>query len=336
MRSKWWAGRNSLALAALAVVAVVVLASFQVSRWRAGPPPAPAEPLVSEKAALPAPHSTGRTQSPAESPPPPARGATAAEAAHDAAPAPSSGEVEGPPAAASSPAMAGEQSPPAVSSRSDDKERLQGDADPIGSTTPPLAVVRREAPGVARSTGAGTVVGQAVAAGSEEVAEAPASAERSRASGRSPGTGGIDPGRSQAPRPRVRLVPERRDLQVGERLVLRIEMVGGNDVGSVPFHLRFNPAVLEFLGGFEGSFLGSDGRATAFFAAPTSRGDEVVVGLSRLGAGEGIAGGGVLCELEFQVVGSGDAGLAFSREKVRDAHNRIVASAFDAGQVLVP
>ena len=119
-------------------------------------------------------------------------------------------------------------------------------------------------------------------------------------------------------------------------MTLRIELVDGTEVGSVPFHLRFNPAVLEFLGGSEGSFLGSDGRATVFFAAPTSQGDEVVVGLSRLGAGDGIAGGGVLCELEFQVVGSGDAGLAFSREKVRDAHNRIVASVFDAGQVVFP
>lgn len=334
MSSKWWAGRNGLALGALAVVAVVVAGS-QVSRWRAGPPPSPAEPPVSGKqqdAAAPLPRSTGLT---AESPPSPAQVATAAEVA-PAALAPSPGEAEGPPAAASSPAMAVEESLPAVSSRSDDKERAQGNADAIGSPTPPLAVVRREAPAVARPTGAGTVVGQAVAAGSEEVAEAPASAERSRGSGRRSGAGGIDPGRSQAPRPRVRLVPQRRDLQVGERLVLRIEMVGGNDVGSVPFHLRFNPAVLEFLGGVEGSFLGSDGRATAFFAAPTSRGDEVVVGLSRLGAGGGIAGGGVLCELEFQVVGSGDAGLAFSREKVRDAHNRIVASAFDAGQVVVP
>lgn len=236
--------------------------------------------------------------------------------------------------------MAVAEPPPAVSSRSDDKEHPQENADAIGSATPPLAVVRREAPGVARSTGAGTVSGtvasQAVAEGSEEAVEAPASAGRSRGSGRSSGTVGIDPGQLQAPRPRVRLVPEQRHLQVGERLMLRIEMVDGNDVGSVPFHLRFNPAVLEFLGGFEGSFLGSDGRATAFFAAPTSRGDEVVVGLSRLGAGDGIAGGGVLCELEFQVVGSGDAGLAFSREKVRDAHNRIVASVFDAGQVVVP
>ena len=70
-----------------------------------------------------------------------------------------------------------------------------------------------------------------------------------------------------------------------------------------------------------------------FFAAPTSQGDEEVVGLSRLGAGNGIDGSGVLCYLEFQVVGPGDANLAFSREKVRDSHNRIVSSVFGSATV---
>ena len=37
------------------------------------------------------------------------------------------------------------------------------------------------------------------------------------------------------------------------------------------------------------------------------------MGLSRLGAGEGIAGSGELCTLEFTVVGTGDAGLEFTR-----------------------
>jgi len=103
MSTKWWAGRNGLVLAALAVAAVVVLAGFQVSRWRAGPPPSPAKPSVSEKprdAALPVPRSTGPTQSP----PPPAEGATAAELAQ-APPAPSPGEAAEPPPTAPSPAI---------------------------------------------------------------------------------------------------------------------------------------------------------------------------------------------------------------------------------------
>jgi hypothetical protein len=118
-------------------------------------------------------------------------------------------------------------------------------------------------------------------------------------------------------------------VSVGERISIRIEIADGVNVGSVPFHVVYNPDVLEFESGQEGSFLGRDGRQTAFFAAAMSNGREVVVGLSRLGRGEGIGGRGELCTLTFYVVGAGDAGLGFTRAHVRDFSNQIVPADFE-------
>jgi hypothetical protein len=129
------------------------------------------------------------------------------------------------------------------------------------------------------------------------------------------------------------MVPSAVQVALGGSLSIRVEIVGAADVGSVPFHVVFNPAVLRFEGGREGRFLQGGGRQTAFFASPMSSGSEMVVGLSRLGAGNGIGGGGELCTLDFTVVGPGDAGLAFTRAHVRDSANRIVPATFHAATV---
>ncbi len=128
--------------------------------------------------------------------------------------------------------------------------------------------------------------------------------------------------------PRVTMVPLG-DAVVGGRLSMEIHIFAAHNVGSVPFHLVFNPGVLRFEAGREGPFMSRDGRATAFFAAPTSSGDRVVVGLSRLGRGDGADGSGLLCTLDFEVTGSGPAGMTFQRAKVRNAENQIVPAFFE-------
>jgi cohesin domain-containing protein len=129
------------------------------------------------------------------------------------------------------------------------------------------------------------------------------------------------------------MVPDSSQVTVGSGLSLRIQISGAADVGSVPFHLLFDPAVLRFEGGEEGGFLQGDGHQTAFFAAPTSAGNEVVVGLSRLGRTEGVQGAGDLCTLHFTVVGAGDAQLSFFRAKVRNSRNDPAPATFEPASV---
>jgi hypothetical protein len=134
--------------------------------------------------------------------------------------------------------------------------------------------------------------------------------------------------------PTVRMVASAGYVSVGELVTVLVTIDGATDVGHTPFHVLYNPAVLRFVAGDEGGFLGSDGQQTAFFATATSDGASVVVGLSRLGRVPGVSGSGELCQLHFEVVGPGNAGLAFSRAKVRDSSNRIVSAIFELANII--
>lgn len=135
--------------------------------------------------------------------------------------------------------------------------------------------------------------------------------------------------------PVVRMLPSAVEVEVGDRVSVMIEISGATDLGHVPFHITMDPQVLQFEYGEEGNFLRSDGRQTAFFAAATRDASVVVVGLSRLRQGDGIHGGGDLCVLYFNAVGSGDARLGFARAKVRDSSNRIVPAEFLGTAIVV-
>jgi hypothetical protein len=131
----------------------------------------------------------------------------------------------------------------------------------------------------------------------------------------------------------VMMRPSASQVFVGDTLSLAITIDGASDVSHAPFHVRFDPTVLRFVSGEEGSFLAGDGGPTAFFASETSAGGSVVVGLSRLGHVPGISGSGDLCILHFEVVGQGPSQLGFARAKIRDASNAIVPSEFIAAIV---
>jgi hypothetical protein len=132
----------------------------------------------------------------------------------------------------------------------------------------------------------------------------------------------------------VRMIPSANEPSVGDVVSIVITIDGATQVGHTPFHLHFNPQVLRFEFGAEGSFLGGDGQPTAFFASATSDGGSVVVGLSRLGRVPGIAGSGDLCMLQFSVVGAGNAGLSFARAKVKDPNNQILPAVFQPVAVI--
>ncbi len=102
----------------------------------------------------------------------------------------------------------------------------------------------------------------------------------------------------------------------------------------MPFHLRFNPQVLQFVPpALEGGFLNSDGTNTVFLASDT--GGEIVVGLSRLGGGQGATGTGNLASFQFLAIAEGDAGLAFTGASVKDPQAKNLPAAFSVVSVRV-
>jgi hypothetical protein len=134
----------------------------------------------------------------------------------------------------------------------------------------------------------------------------------------------------------VRMVPSAPGYKVGDRVLLDVRIDNAQGVGSVPFHIRYNRQVLEFVPpAIQGPFLGSDGTGVVFLANDASGGGEVVVGLSRMGGGEGVAGSGSLATFAFQALNPGDCGFAFTGATVKDPQARNVPATFVPAAVQV-
>jgi general secretion pathway protein D len=134
----------------------------------------------------------------------------------------------------------------------------------------------------------------------------------------------------------VRIVPSAPSFRVGDRVTVEVRIDNATNVGSVPFHLRYNRQVLEFVPpAVQGPFLNADGANTVFLANDSGNGGEVVVGLSRLGGGEGMTGGGTLAIFQFQAINPGDCGFAWSGASVKDPQARNLPASFLTAPVAV-
>jgi hypothetical protein len=134
----------------------------------------------------------------------------------------------------------------------------------------------------------------------------------------------------------VRLVPSAPSFRVGDRLTVEVRIENATNVGSVPFHLRYNRQVLEFVPpADQGPFLKSDGANTVFLATDSPGGGEVVVGLSRLGGGDGMSGAGTLATFQFQAINPGDCGFGWTGASVKDPQARNVPASFLTAPVAV-
>ncbi len=125
---------------------------------------------------------------------------------------------------------------------------------------------------------------------------------------------------------------------VGSLLRVRVDVRGARQVGSVPFTLSYDPAILEFLpsSSAEGTFLRQGGAATSFLAVPgvdRGGGSAVVVGLSRLGGGNGASGSGLLCEMTFRVLSPGTSPLSFLRADALSPAARPLSARFVGSRV---
>ena len=134
----------------------------------------------------------------------------------------------------------------------------------------------------------------------------------------------------------VRLVPSKSVYQVGEPVIVQVVVDNAWNVGSTPFHLRYNREVLEFIPpAGEGPFMSGDGASTVFLASDTGGGGEIVVGLSRMGAPTGAEGSGLLATFQFQAINPGEAGFAFTGASVKDPQARDLPAAFNTAPAQV-
>jgi general secretion pathway protein D len=123
---------------------------------------------------------------------------------------------------------------------------------------------------------------------------------------------------------------------VGDVINFQVVITNATRVGSVPFHVAYDPALLRFVPpAAEGDFLKRDG-ATTIFNAQASTQNEIFVALSRLGAPTGISDGGVLCSLSFEALAAGNSQLSFTQASVLDPQGQPLPANFSGGlQVMI-
>jgi len=150
----------------------------------------------------------------------------------------------------------------------------------------------------------------------------------------SPATpGDADP--SPRPLPAVRLVPDRNDLLPGEAVVVTVQVSDAVSMSSLPFHLRFDPEVLEFVDSQAGAALSESYEPVLLASVSPNRPGDLAVGLSLVDSSGLFSGSGALVQLRFRAVASGESDLDFDRASLRGPTSRPLNALFEKTRIRV-
>ena len=129
--------------------------------------------------------------------------------------------------------------------------------------------------------------------------------------------------------PRLSLVPSAATVAPGHVVSVRVVLTGGQMITSVPFHLKFDPALLEFLGARTGSaFLSSSLEPLLLASVNPERPGDLAVGLALIGDSRSFTGSGSLVVLDFRATGRGRSDLTFESSSVRGATSEPLPAEF--------
>jgi cohesin domain-containing protein len=117
---------------------------------------------------------------------------------------------------------------------------------------------------------------------------------------------------------RLSVVPDRPTPARGETFTVAVVLSGAQDITSVPFHLQFDPGILQYLGARTGPALDGRSLQPIFLASvnPARPGD-LAVGLSLVRSSGTFSGSGTIILLDFLALASGRSDLLFDRASVR-------------------
>ena len=103
------------------------------------------------------------------------------------------------------------------------------------------------------------------------------------------------------------------------RMTLDLTATDVDGLYGMAFDLRFPSSILRFEQASEGDDLSANGTIETSFLVSQSESGVVIVGLSRLGAAEGLSGSAVLMSFEFTPLSAGQGDLAFESASAVDA-----------------
>jgi len=117
---------------------------------------------------------------------------------------------------------------------------------------------------------------------------------------------------------RLTLAPDRHAVSRGETFSVEVVLTGGRDITSVPFHLQFDPAVLQYVGARTGPALNGRSLQPIFLASVNpGRPGDLAVGLSFVRSSGTFNGSGAILLIDFQALAPGRSDLLFDRASVR-------------------
>lgn len=247
---------------------------------------------------------TGRGADPGAAPPPEAPAASP-QGSGPARPTPPAPSREPPPVTAPVPPPAGAQPSPV------------SPPPPGGSGSPPQpAPVPTPAPAPAPTSGQGA---QGPSRSSGSVSLQPGSSQ--------PPAGSPVPAQPTGPAHLSIRVTES-PLRVGQQAIIEVRLdAHGNAVRNVPWHLRFDPALLRAGDPTEGDFFRNAGAASLFL--PDVQNGRIIVGHSQFGGSEAVTGQGLLAQIPIEALAPGEVRLYFENVAISDRANEPVATRID-------
>jgi len=116
--------------------------------------------------------------------------------------------------------------------------------------------------------------------------------------------------------PTLALVLPATPVTVGDAVSVTVHLSDASNVSSVPFHVEFDPGILEFQSASQGSSVAGLQPILLANVNPTRPGD-LAVGLSLVESSGLLQGSGTVIRLQFRALAPGVSALDFSRASVR-------------------
>jgi len=144
-----------------------------------------------------------------------------------------------------------------------------------------------------------------------------------------------EPNPSPAGAPVVTLIPEPIESWPGGMIVVTVHVSDADSMSSLPFHLRFDPQILEYVGSEAGPELAASHEAVLLASVNPNRPGDLAVGLSLVESSGLFTGSGALVLLQFRAVAEGESDLEFDRATLRGATSQPLDARFEKTRITV-
>jgi hypothetical protein len=135
--------------------------------------------------------------------------------------------------------------------------------------------------------------------------------------------------------PMLTLVPPAGPVAVGDSFTIAVRLSGASNVTSLPFHVEFDPAVLQFQSAEQGPAIAAGMQPILLASVNPARPGDLAVGLSLIESGGLLHGTGTVIRLQFRALAAGTSPLGFSSASIRGAISETLDAQFHDASVNV-